>query len=180
MLLYHFSTATTLSKMIYVLQHIIDICICNMYYPIPLSPSCFHLFHWVSFVGFGPEFGIGKTIFCDHNIFTTSVGSLNPVLRPLQSLTFSSLCLHNHPHLYGFAPDNLWDKYKNRPLLFTWTCCSSLKVSQPSESPREWYIPTSFNQKDLAFVGKIQWGLVWPPNCCTNKHSLCLISSLTF
>lgn len=121
MLLYCFSTTTTLSKIIYVLQH--------MYYPIHLSPPCFHLY-WVSFVGFEPEFGIRKTIFCDHNIFTTPVGSLNPVLRLLQSLTFF-LCLHNHPNLYGFAPDNLWDKY-NRPLLSTWTHSSFKSFSLQS------------------------------------------------
>lgn len=126
-----------LSKMIHVLQHI--------YCPIHSSSSCFHLC-WVSFVGFEPEFGIGKTNFYEHNMFTNSVGSLNPVLRLLQSLTFRPLCLHNHPHLYGFFPDNLWDEYKNRPLLFSWTH-SSLRVSQPSESWREWPISASFNQK---------------------------------
>lgn len=144
MLLHCFSITATLSQVIHVLQH--------LYCPIYFSPSCFHLC-WVSFVRFEPVFGIGEAIFCDHNIFTNSVFFLNPVLRQLQSLTFSPLPLCNQPHLYGSVPDNLWDKYySNRPLLFTWTY-ASLKVSQPSDYCSKWPTTTSFGQKDAG----IRW-----------------------
>lgn len=98
MLLCCFSRTAALSKVIHVLQHV--------HCPIYFAPSCFCL-HWVSFVGFEPVFGIGEAIFYDHNIFTSSVFFLSPVLRPLQSLSFSPLPLHNHPHLCGFVPDDL-------------------------------------------------------------------------